>query len=120
MVQPFLPTILSEGELSFVFIDGTLSHTLLKRAAADDYRIQSSFGGVEFVFTPGPEDIHAARQILQALDEIPLYARVDMLRGADGQLLLMELELIEPFLYPLQGPDLGKHMANGLRRRLRY
>lgn len=41
MVQPFLSTIQTEGELSFIFIDGELSHALIKRAKPGDYRIQS-------------------------------------------------------------------------------
>ena len=33
------------------------------------------------------------------LDEVPLYVRVDLLRGLDGTLKLIELECIEPYLY---------------------
>ena len=118
MVQPFLPAIQTEGELSFIFIDGALSHALIKRAAEGDYRIQSAYGGVETPITPSPEDSRAARAVLETLDEVPLYARVDMLRGADGGLDLMELELIEPYLYPLEGPNLGPLMADALAKRL--
>ncbi|MEO0983887.1 MAG: hypothetical protein AAFX03_14685 [Pseudomonadota bacterium] len=118
MVQPFLPTIQSEGEFSFVFIDGALSHALIKRAAAGDYRIQSMYGGVEEAVEPAPADLAAAGAVIEMLDEAPLYTRVDMVRGGDGGLLLMELELIEPFLYPLQGPELGPRLAAALGRRL--
>ncbi|MEM6901595.1 MAG: hypothetical protein AAF583_17740, partial [Pseudomonadota bacterium] len=117
-VQPFLPQIIKEGELSFVFIDGELSHALIKRAADGDYRIQSSYGGVEEAVTPNAADLSAAQAILNTLDDIPLYARVDMLRGKDGGLLLMELEMIEPYLYPLEGPDLGERLAAALSKRL--
>ena len=41
-----------------------------------------------------------------------------MLRGADGGLLLMELEVIEPYLYPIEGPELGERLAAGVVRRL--
>ncbi|MEM7492028.1 MAG: hypothetical protein AAF296_01515 [Pseudomonadota bacterium] len=118
MVQPFLPQIIKEGELSFVFIDGELSHALIKRAANGDYRIQSSYGGVEEAVIPDATDLSAAQAILNTLDDTPLYARVDMLRGEDGGLLLMELELIEPYLYPLQGPDLGQRLAAAMVKRL--
>jgi len=37
--------------------------------------------------------------VLDALDFTPLYARVDLLRGRDGKLKLIELEMIEPYLY---------------------
>lgn len=120
MVQPFLPRIQSEGELSFIFIDGLFSHALLKQAADGDYRIQSSYGGVETALIPDPADLTAAEQVHAALRDPPLYARVDMLRDEDGSLLLMELELIEPYLYPVEGPELGARLSAGLIRRLRH
>ena len=118
MVQPFLQTIQSEGELSFIFIDGEFCHALVKRAAAGDYRIQSAYGGVEEAIQPSAGDLAAARAILETLDNPPLYGRVDMVRGLDGALLLMELELIEPYLYPLEGPDLGPRLAAAMARRI--
>jgi hypothetical protein len=118
MVQPFLPMIQTEGELSFIFIDGEFSHALIKRAQPGDYRIQSTYGGREEKITPSAEDLAAARAIIGTLDEAPLYGRVDMLRGEGGELLLMELEVIEPYLYPVEGPELGERMAAGIARRL--
>lgn len=118
MVQPFLPKIVEEGEISFIFIDGEFSHALIKRAAKGDYRIQSTYGGTEEAITPSTEDLSDAKAILGALDVPPLYARVDMLRGEDGGLLLMEMELIEPYLYPVEGPELGVRMAAAVLKRL--
>lgn len=119
MVQPFLPAIASEGELSFVFIDGALSHTLRKRAAEGDYRIQSLYGGRESLHQPSADEVQEASAILAALPfETPLYARIDMLRGDEG-LLLMEAELIEPYLYPEQGPRLGERLAAAIGKRLK-
>jgi glutathione synthase/RimK-type ligase-like ATP-grasp enzyme len=118
MVQPFLPMIQTEGELSFIFIDGEFSHALIKRAQPGDYRIQSTYGGREEKITPSTEDLAAARAIIGTLDEAPLYGRVDMLRGDGGGLLLMELEVIEPYLYPVEGPELGERMAAGVARQL--
>jgi hypothetical protein len=119
MVQPFLKMIQDEGEISFIFIDGTFSHALLKRAAAGDYRIQSTYGGTELAISPSAGDLAAAISVISMLDDAPLYGRVDMLRGPDGRLLLMELELIEPYLYPLEGPELGPKMAYAIARRLK-
>lgn len=118
MAQPFLPMIQQEGELSFIFIDGDFSHALVKRAQPGDYRIQSTYGGREEKIAPSADDLAAAHAIIAALDEAPLYGRVDMLRGADGGLLLMELEVLEPYLYPVEGPELGERMAAGVARRL--
>ncbi len=119
MAQPFLRAIQSEGEFSFIFIDGAFSHALVKRAADGDYRIQSEYGGREIAIAPSSEDIATAtRALLATPGETPLYARVDMLRGEAGDLLLMELELVEPFLYPLQGPELGDRLYQAVKRRL--
>jgi glutathione synthase/RimK-type ligase-like ATP-grasp enzyme len=120
MVQPFLPAIQSEGEQSFIFIDGILSHALLKRAAGGDYRIQTLYGGVELPLDPAPTDRAAAEAVLALLpfDQPPLYARIDMVRLEDGRLAVIEAELIEPYLYPEQGPNLGPLLADGIQRRL--
>ena len=118
MAQPFLPMIQTEGELSFIFIDGKFCHALIKRAQPGDYRIQSTYGGREEKIDPSADDLAAARAIIGTLDEAPLYGRVDMLRGAEGGLLLMELEVIEPYLYPVEGPELGERLAAGIARRL--
>jgi len=118
MVQPFLKMIQDEGEISFIFIDGAFCHALVKRAAAGDYRIQSTYGGTEHAISPSSDDLAAAAHVISMLDDAPLYGRVDMLRGPDGHLLLMELELIEPYLYPIEGPELGTMMAAAVARRL--
>ncbi|MEM1150401.1 MAG: hypothetical protein AAGI03_07565 [Pseudomonadota bacterium] len=118
MVQPFIPAIVEEGEISFVMIGGELSHALLKTAAPGDYRIQSIYGGVERSLDPTKADLEAANAVIAALEEPPLYARVDMLRAPDGGLVLMELELIEPYLYPRQGPGVGARLAAELKKRV--
>ena len=52
------------------------------------------------------------------IDQPPLYARIDMVRLDDGRLAVIEAELIEPYLYPEQGPELGPLLAAGMARRL--
>jgi hypothetical protein len=116
MIQPFLPAIQQEGELSFIFIAGRLSHALIKCAAPGDYRIQSLYGGREAPLEPAPADRAAAEAVMAMLPfaEPPLYARIDMVRLESGALAVIEAELIEPYLYPEQGPDFGVLLAEGL------
>ena len=99
MVQPFLSSVTEEGEYSFLYFGGAFSHALQKKPQSGDYRVQSIYGGLEFPYTPTSEERRQARSILDTLDFTPLYARVDLLRGNDGRLLLIELEMIEPYLY---------------------
>ncbi len=118
MVQPFLPSVAQEGEYSFVYFGGRLSHTLVKVPQAGDYRVQSLYGASERVHEPSADERESAQAVLQTLPETPLYARVDMVRDLHGKLVVMELELIEPYLYPEQGPAMGPAFAEALRERL--
>ena len=119
MIQPFLPSIVEEGEYTFVFIDGAFSHGVSKNAAEGEYRIQSLFGGYERDYAPEPEDLRQAQAVLAAMpfDDL-LYARIDMARLPSGELAVMEAEAIEPYLYPEQGPDLGERLAAAIAGRL--
>lgn len=119
MLQPFLPQIQQDGEYSFLFVDGAFSHALRKRPVAGDYRVQSIYGGTNEVLEPSSTDLAAAQAVVAAVPQgTPLYARIDMVRGDDGTLLLMEAEMIEPYLYPEQGPQLGALLAEAIARRL--
>ncbi len=123
MIQPFLPAVAEEGEYSFLFFGGAFSHALVKRPKAGDYRVQSLYGGREAVHAPSDAELSLARSVLEAAGEATgeadfLYARVDMARGLDRRLALMELELIEPYYYPRQGPRTGEHFASALQRRV--
>jgi len=41
MVQPFLPSLEEEGELSLIYIEGVFSHAVRKHPAPGDFRVQS-------------------------------------------------------------------------------
>ena len=45
LVQPFLPAVEHEGELSVVLIDGAVSHGLRKQPATGEYRVHEERGG---------------------------------------------------------------------------
>ena len=119
MVQPFLPSIQTEGELSFLFFDRQFSHCLRKRPQPGDYRVQALYGGAEEVHPPSEEEMRFAQSVAEALGDELLYARVDLVRLPDQQLAVIELELIEPYLYPEQGPNLGRLMARAVAGRLK-
>ena len=65
---------------------------------------------------PSPADRAAAEAVLALLPfgAAPLYARIDMVRLADGHLAVIEAELIEPYLYPRQGPGFGAMLAEAV------
>ena len=86
VVQPFVATVLEDGEISLVYLGGTFSHAVRKSAARGDWRVQSDFGGSAGSVDPPP---HVRAAADAALDAGPagVYARVDVLRqrrdGAD-------------------------------------
>jgi hypothetical protein len=116
MIQPFLPAIQREGEHSFIFVGGCFSHGLIKQASGGDYRIQSLYGGIEVAVEPATADRAAAEAVMAMLPfaEPPLYARIDMVRLDSGALAVIEAELIEPYLYPEQGPKFGMMLADAM------
>jgi glutathione synthase/RimK-type ligase-like ATP-grasp enzyme len=99
LVQPYLPSLEAEGELSLAFVDGDLLHAIRKRPASGDFRVQPQYGGSAEVVEPPAEAVEVARRALGCAPEPWLYARVDMVRGLDGSLCVIELELIEPLLF---------------------
>lgn len=98
LIQPFVPEVAREGELSFVFLGRAFSHAVRKRPRADDFRVQPEFGGSVEPYAPPPELIAQAERIAATLGDSWLYARVDAV-VRDGRLLLMELEATEPSLF---------------------
>jgi hypothetical protein len=112
MIQPHLPSIDRDGEVGIYVIGGEVSHAIRK-------------GGVLRSGVPPPADFSLARHQTVApwpildedarfartvLEKVPggadrlLYARVDVARGEHGELLLLELECIEPNLFLEHAP----------------
>lgn len=101
MAQPFLASIVDEGEYSLFYFGGELSHTILKSPKDNDFRVQEEHGGFIRPAEPPAPLPDLGRRIVEALPVQPLYARVDLVRYPQGGpgFVLMELELVEPSLY---------------------
>lgn len=103
MVQPFVRTIKTQGELSLFFFGGDYSHSVLKRPAKGDFRVQHEYGGRVEAITPDGDIVEFAQTAIRAIGSDVLYARADIVR-LDQAPALMELELVEPALYFEYGP----------------
>ena len=117
MLQEYQPEILSFGEWSLTFVDGALTHTVVKTAAPGDFRVQEEFGG-QTEARPAPSHVlSAAKQALASVSADLLYGRVD---GVDtpGGFRLMELEVLEPGLFFLNAPATAERFARAILRRL--
>jgi len=118
MIQPYLKSIETEGETSLLFFGGRFSHAVNKRPVAGDFRIQVQFGGLYTAVTPDAAAMALAEQVLAAIDEPLLYARIDMARDDAGRWVLMEAELIEPDFYLDHDPANGAGFAEAVKARL--
>jgi hypothetical protein len=125
MLQPYMGGVDDEGETSLVFVDGEFSHAMRKAAVLDgpDAGIDRSFlpsGGLRLRRRhPTPAQLAVARRALAAVPGGAarlLYARVDLVPGADGQPALMEIELTEPQLYFSHVPDAAERFASAVAR----
>jgi hypothetical protein len=112
MVQPHLSSIDREGEVGIYVIGGEVSHAIRKagvlRSGAPPAPDLSLGRHQQAVPSPVLEEhVRFARAVLEAVPGGPdrlLYARVDMARGEEGELLLLELECIEPRLFLEHAP----------------
>jgi hypothetical protein len=101
LVQPFMESVINEGEFSLFYFNGEYSHAILKTPKDSDFRVQEEHGGRLAAIIPETSLTNHAEQTLSAIKAqigMPLYARVDFVRCEQG-FALMEAELIEPSLY---------------------
>jgi glutathione synthase/RimK-type ligase-like ATP-grasp enzyme len=101
LVQPFMESVIKEGEFSLFYFNGQYSHAILKTPKDSDFRVQEEHGGRLAAITPEKNLTEHAERALSAIKMqigMPLYARVDFVRCEQG-FALMEAELIEPSLY---------------------
>jgi hypothetical protein len=112
MIQPFQHRVMIDGEFSFFFFGEHFSHAVNKLPIAGDYRVQALYGGQAVPYRPSHDEIESARTILANAPGPSLYSRIDLIRSDDDQLRLIELELIEPYLFPMHAPQMSEIFAN--------
>jgi len=106
MVQDYLPAIDTEMETDLIFLDGLFSHAVGKVPA-----LRLGQGVVERPWermawtgltTPSPRQLTAAERTMEVmsrhLDDHPIYSRVDLVSDGAGAPLVLEVELIDPYL----------------------
>ena len=113
MTQPYVDAVDSEGETGLLLFGGRFSHAFRKGAlltTGDDPRELPELKEDIRAREPSADQVAFAERTVAVATEIlgtqPLYARVDVVTGADGSLRLMELELTEPSFF-LDHTDIG-------------
>ena len=117
LAQPFVGSIVRDGELSLFHFLGVYSHAVRKTPAAGDFRVQEEYGGHIAPLEPDATLRAVSDRVLATLEgPAPLQARVDLVRLDDGSVAVMELEAIEPSLYFRTHPDAAAHFADAVER----
>jgi len=118
MLQPFQHKIVTEGEVSMMVFNGIFTHAILKRAKTGDFRVQDDFGGSIQDYTPTDKEIEFAINTVNACNELPIYARVDIFNDNNGNIALAELELVEPELWFRNHPQAALILAEAVKEKI--
>lgn len=115
MVQPYLTAFETEGERAYLFFDGAFSHAVRRPPGLKD----SPRGFQQpHLFEPLPEELRLAEQVLDAVGQPLLYARVDVATDNEGRTRLQELEATEPSLFLSLDPAAPARLAQAIARKL--
>ena len=121
MVQPFMRAVVEEGEYSLFYFNGEYSHAICKTPAPGEFRSQEERGSSLIAVEPEAPLLKRARQAMHAVmgrgrggTKPPLYARVDLVRDAECDFRVMEVELIEPGLYLRMDPGAPERFARAV------
>lgn len=115
MVQQYLPSVHDYGERALIFIDGQYSHCIRKSAFQ---KLAVAFQAGEMAVTATEEELEFAKEVIAHLKEVPLYARVDLVRDLSNKPVLIELELVEPSLFLQTYPAAAEKFADAIEKRL--
>ncbi|MDG1276392.1 MAG: glutathione synthetase [Algoriphagus sp.] len=118
LIQPFIKEVAEVGEYSLIFFNGKFSHTVLKTPAKDDFRVQHYFGGTIATIQPSAKMLDSCQKLVDEFASDSLYVRVDGVE-VDGVFHLMELEMIEPYLFLVLDEKAIPNYKEALRERLK-
>jgi glutathione synthase/RimK-type ligase-like ATP-grasp enzyme len=113
LIQEFVPEVVTEGELSLVYLAGEYSHAVRKRPAAGDFRVQERFGGTMALDRASDRARAGAERALAAIPGEWIYARVDGVERGE-EFLVMELEVIEPSLFFAEEPLAARRLVEAI------
>lgn len=119
MLQPYQIDIDAAGETGMVWLNGQLSHAFRKGPILrDDPDMGNGLYAAEDIASrePSTHEHELGEAIMAFLARkfgaAPLYARVDVIPGADGRPQLMELELVEPSFFLRHAPGADDRVAS--------
>ena len=128
IVQPYIPSVDTDGEAKLVFLEGEFSHAVRVGpllGPGDGVRERPWERPVAMELTvPTSGQLDAARHVMAAVKaEVRrplLYGRVDLVTSPTGQSLLGEVELIDPSLLLRFAPTAAGRLAEAIAARAQH
>lgn len=122
LVQPVVDSVHEEGEVSVFVLGGRAVAQVRKVAGGDDVRVHEEYGGRSEAVPLAAEHAALAERTVRVSEELLgadlSYARVDLMRLADGTLAVGELEVAEPGFYLDLVPEVAAAFAAVVADRL--
>lgn len=122
LLQPYLAQVDLHGETALIYFSGRFSHAIRKGPLLRPGSAPTAGLFAEERITPrvpADEELRVAERVLEALPfAAPLYARVDLIRSAEGTPCLLEVELTEPSLFFVHAPGAARRLADQISSRV--
>jgi glutathione synthase/RimK-type ligase-like ATP-grasp enzyme len=115
MIQPYVSSVDDEGEKAIIIINGQISH-VAKKVPALTVGGHGDAAGSQEITDEIIEIVETVSKAVKEWDDL-LFARVDVVR-LDNKLVLMELELTEPWLFMQFRPEAGIDLFKALEKRI--
>lgn len=115
MIQPYVSSVDDEGEKAIIIINGQISH-VAKKVPALTVGGHGDAAGSQEITDEIIEIVETVSKAVEEWDDL-LFARVDVVR-LDNKLVLMELELTEPWLFMQFRPEAGIDLFKALEKRI--
>ena len=116
ILQPLQQSVLRDGEDTLMLFNGGFTHAVRKVPKPGDFRVQDDHGGTVRPHEPSDAQIEFAQRAMAACQSAPAYGRVDLVRDNHGNLVVMELELIEPELWLRNHPPAATAFADAIAK----
>ena len=115
IIQPYISSVDDEGEKAIIVINGEISHVAKKVPALTKGGHGDAAGQLEII-SEIKDIVKTISNAVSEWDDL-LFARVDVVRMGE-KLVLMELELTEPWLFMQFRPEAGVDLFKALKQRI--
>jgi glutathione synthase/RimK-type ligase-like ATP-grasp enzyme len=104
LIQPYLADIEGKGEAALMFLGGACSHSICRDALLKQPCLPDQASALPLnvrAYEATPEERSLAEQVMAHLPHSAdlLFGRIDLVRGSQGEPLILEVELTEPSLF---------------------